>query len=233
MSKLSQINETPIYTTTLPSTGEKVKFRPFLSKEERILLTASESEDVEVMYSSLEAVVRNCLITEVKDLSTFDIEFMFVQLRSKSVGETSEVTIKCSSCGVETMNSVELLTSQIIKSETHTKKIKLADNIVALMRYPTVDDVLAFFKEPTNSKLKEDLGKRCIVTIYHNDDIYNMEEETAEEKNIFFESLRPQQTQMIRDFVDDIPYLQLTHKWTCPHCKSEEVVTLKGIFSFF
>ena len=232
MTKLSQVNETPIYTTTLPSTDEKVKYRPFLSKEERILLTASESEDIEVMYSSLEAVVRNCLITDVKELTTFDIEYLFTQLRSKSVGEKSEVFIKCESCEKETMNSIDLLSAKVIRSND-SKKIKLSDNLIATMRYPSVEDILLLTKSSNNEQLKEDLGKKCILNIYHNEDTYILSEESEDEKTKFFDTLLPQQTKMLRDFIDSIPYIQLTHKWICPHCKHEQKVDLKGIFSFF
>lgn len=233
MQKLSQINEITIYTTTLPSSGVKIKYRPFLSKEERILLTAGESEDVDVMYASLEAVVRNCLLSEVKQLTTFDIEYMFVQLRARSVGESSDVLIKCSSCEKETMNSVDLFSASIVTPEGHSTKIKLSDNIVGVMRYPSIEDVVSLLNSPTNEELKEELARKCILAIYFGEDVYNMEEETEDEKQKFFETFRPDQTQKLKDFIDSMPYLQLTHKWVCPHCKTENIVTLKGIFSFF
>lgn len=233
MQSLSQINQTPIYTTTLPSTKEKVKYRPFLSKEERTLLTAKESDDVETMYSSLEAVVRSCLETKVKNLTTFDIEYLFVLIRAKSVSETSDILIKCSGCGEDTMNVINLETIQVQQQESHSTKLQLTDEIVLKMKYPSVEDVLTLATSGIDENVKTELALKCIEIVYHGENTYNLVDETEEEKTKFFASFRPQQTKILREFIDTIPTAQIVHTWTCPKCNKNNTNVLKGIFSFF
>ena len=232
MSKLSQVNETPIYTTILPSTGETVRYRPFLVAEERSLLTAGESEDSNTMYSSMESVVRNCLQSNVSELTTFDVEFLFVTIRSKSVGEFSEIVVTCDSCGSDTEISINLKTVELVTPENHSKKIELNKNKIVMMKYPTIDQILDINKETDRY---DKLTKLLMHSVYNKDDIYIIEEETDEEVDKFIRTLTSEEYSKIKHFIDTIPYVQIKHSWKCknPDCEKEHNTEFKGIFSFF
>jgi hypothetical protein len=232
MSKLSNINTTPSYVTIQPSTGVKIKFRPFLVKEERALLTASESEDVDTMYTSLEAVVNNCLQSDVKDLTTFDLEYLFIKIRSKSVGETSDVVITCHECSKESIQTINL-DSVEVENMNKSKKIELSDKITVLMQYPTTSELLSIDTRLTAEEAKLNLIKLCTHSVYHEDDIYVLKEEPKEEIDKFFDNLLPDQYHKLKDFVDTIPFTQIKHAWECPTCKHKNNSILKGIYSFF
>lgn len=230
---LSKINETPVYITTLPSTGEKVKYRPFLVKEERALLTANESEDVNTMYASLEAVIRNCLLVNPSKLTTFDVEFLFVQIRSKSVGETSEVSITCEDCKADNITTINLKTVEVETPAGHSKKIKLSDSITAVMQYPTVDQLLDIQGQMDRPSAMLSVVKACIDTVYHDGDTYVIKEESDEEINGFIDTLSPGQYALLKDFVNTIPFTKIEHQWTCSSCGKQHKTILRGLFSFF
>lgn len=230
---LSQINEAPLYFTTIPSTKEKVKYRPFLVKEERMLLTANESESADTMLATLEEVVRNCLVIKPKKLTTFDVEYLFTQIRAKSVSENSDIVITCSEC--DTKNDVELnLTKvEVFTPEGHTKNIKLSDTLAATMIYPNIQELLDIQQSEGREDAMFKIVRACIHSIYHEDMCYIIEEESDDEVNKFIDTLRPEQYQKLKDFVDTIPYARIIHKWKCTKCGAEHETTLKGIFSFF
>lgn len=230
---LSKVNSSPIYTTKLPSTGKVVKFRPFVVKEERALLTAEESEDVNTMFVTLEQVVRNCMMDYSGKLTTFDIEWMFVQIRSKSVGETTEVTIKCKHCEKESSNEVNLKTVQVITPPDHQSKIELGEDHYVTMKYPELNDLLDITSAKTSEEQKAAVVKSCISAVFHQDETYTIAEESEEEINGYIESLRSDQYKKLKRFVDTVPYVSIKHKWECSHCKSVNEIELKGLLSFF
>lgn len=229
---LSNVNETPVYTTTLPSTGAKIKYRPFLVAEERALLTAGESEDAGTMYASMDKVVRNCLQTEVDNLTTFDVEFLFVTIRSKSVGETSDLILTCKKCQKDTTVSINLKTVEVTTPEGHNKKIELSSEKIVLMKYPTVDDMLSV--EESDDKY-DTLIKLSMHSVYYKDEIYVIKEETEEEVDKFVATLMPEEYHKIKQFIDTVPYVHINHSWVCknPECGEHNQTDLKGIFSFF
>lgn len=233
MKKLSQINESPFYVTELPSTGEKVKFRPFLVKEERALLTAAESDDINTMYATLESVVSNCLQSPVKKLTTFDLEYLFVKIRGKSVGEISDITIKCEECGKDIPQSINLETVKIVTEPNHSKKIQFDDNYFIVMQYPSIDEIYDFENTANKEEAKRKLIKICIHSVYNGDDVYLFSEETDEEIEKYLDTLQPSQNKKLQYFIDTIPYVEIDHSWTCPSCKKSNNTRLKGIFSFF
>lgn len=232
---LSKVNDTPTYTATLPSTGEKIKYRPFLVAEERALLTAGESEDSDTMYASLESVVKSCLQTEVNELTVFDVEYLFVIMRSKSVGDTSELNIKCDSCGKDTMTSISLKTVEVVTPENHQKKIVLSPEKIVMMKHPTMEQMLNVKDADNKEELYETLIKECLHSVYYKDDIYIISEEEEKEVDGFLATLFPSEYKQLRDFIDTVPYVRINHSWSCsnPECKSKNKTELKGIFSFF
>lgn len=230
---LSKINDTPFYPITLPSTGERLKFRPFLVKEERALLTANESEDINTMYASLEAVVRNCLVPEPSKLTTFDIEYLFVHIRSKSVGETSDLILMCPECGTENEQQVNLKSVAVFTPPEHSKKIQLSDTIYATMKYPSVDELLDIQQQPDREGAMLHLVKSCIDSIFHGDDVYVIKEESDKEVTGFIDTLNTRQYQLLKQFVETIPYTLIKHSYKCKGCGKDNTVDLRGIFSFF
>lgn len=229
---LSKINETPLYFTTVPSSGEKIKYRPFLVKEERALLTAAESEDADTMYATLESIVRNCIVSSPKTLTTFDLEYLFMQIRSKSVSEYSDVTIKCESCDEESPQSIDIRKVEVI-GLGQSKKIALSDSITVVMKYPSVGDVLDIKNARTKEEAKLLLVRNCIDSVYHNEDVYVISEESDEEVSGFLDTLNSHQYSLLKKFVDEIPTAELTHEWECTLCKHKNKTTLRGLFSFF
>lgn len=232
MARLSQVNETPVYTTTLPSTGGKVKYRPFLVAEERALLTASESEDADTMYSSMEQVVRNCLLSSVEFLTTFDVEFLFITIRSKSVGETSDIQIQCEDCGKSTPVTINLKDVHVVTAKDHNKKIELAPEKIVLMKYPSVEDML----EISDAEDRYDkLLKLTMHSVYYKEDIYVIEEESEEEIEGFIKTLTAAEYNKLKHFIDTIPFVEIKHSWKCSNseCGKQQNTELKGIFAFF
>jgi hypothetical protein len=230
---LSKINDLPVYTTTIPSTKEKAKFRPFLVKEERALLTAAESEDAETMYASLESVVKNCLITDHKRLTTFDLEYLFIQIRTKSVGEFSDLIFNCPSCKEPNEETVDLRKVDVFYHPEHTNKIQLSDTINVKMKYPTIEEVLSIQSAKNAEEAKLLMVKCCIELVSKDDDVYVISEEEDVEILGFIDTLTSSQYGKLKSFVDTIPSTILSHKWKCKHCGAEHTRELKGIFSFF
>lgn len=230
---LSKINETPVYVTNLPSTGEKIKYRPFLVKEERALLTANESEDVNTMFASLEAVVRNCITPSSLRLTTFDIEYLFVQIRSKSVGETSDVIIPCDKCSEDNEVSIDLKSCSVVTPPEHTLKLVLSDSIVLVMKHPSMDELLDIQNAKNDEEAITQTIRSCVDTVVHNDDIYVIKEESNAEVKGFIDNLNHNQYELLKGFVRSIPFTQIKHNWVCKKCEHKNESVLTGIFSFF
>jgi len=230
---LSKINETPVYVTTLPSTGDRIKYRPFLVKEERALLTAHESEDIQTMFASLEAVVRNCITPSNTKLTTFDVEYLFVQIRSKSVGETSDIIIPCKKCEEDNQVTIDLKNCSVVTVPEHKMKLVLSDSIVLAMKHPSIDELLDIQNAKNDDVAITQTIRSCVDTVVHGDDIYVIKEESDAEVKGFIDTLNHKQAEMLKAFVRTIPYTQINHNWVCKACNHKNETELKGIFSFF
>lgn len=230
---LSKINETPVYVTVLPSTGEKIKYRPFLVKEERALLTANESEDIPTMYASLEAVVRSCITPSSTKLTTFDVEYLFVQIRSKSVGETSDIIIPCEKCKEEHQATIDLKSCSVVVPPEHSKTLNLSLSIVLAMKYPSIDELIDIQSAATDDLAITRTIRACVDTVVSGDDVYVIKEESDAEVKGFIDTLNHKQYEMLKEYVRTIPYTSIEHKWVCNKCDHINKTSLKGIFSFF
>lgn len=230
--KLSELNVHPRYPITIPSTGKKTTFRPFLVKEERALLTAQESDDVSTMIATMESVARNCLDAAPVKMTTFDLEYLMTMIRAKSVGEHSELIFTCTSCDdpeAKAKVSVDLTKVQVSKSD-FSNKIKLRDNLTAQLKYPSIEDVIAI----NDAQDKEfELLKRCLDKLFTEDEVFDLTEESDEEINEFVATLTPSQQKQIKYFVDNIPHAFIQIQYKCPVCGKEHGRELKGINSFF
>lgn len=230
----------PIYELELPSTGQEIQYRPFLVKEEKILLIALESEDTKQITTAIKTVIKNCIVTKdikVEHLPTFDIEFLFLNIRGKSVGEEIDVNIICPDDG-ETQVEVKINLDDIKvqKNEEHTNKIKLDDQIMMQMKYPSLDQ---FIKNNFDIGGKNAMDQSfeligsCIDKIYTEDEVWSASDVTKKELTEFLESMNSSQFKNVEKFFETMPKLTHTIKITNPLTKVESEVVLEGLASFF
>jgi len=233
------ILETQSYELTLPSADVKVKYRPFLVKEEKVLLQALESEDQKQIVNALKEIVRACTFgsLNVDDLPTFDLEYIFLQIRAKSVGEVAKLKVLCPD-DKKTYADIEIdLTKvEVQVDDSHTNNIVIDENkkIGMIMKYPTlgsVDPSMDFTKEQTN-KIFQLIGN-SIYQIYEGDKIYNTTDYTKEELNKFIESLSTKAFGDIQNFYNTMPKLIHEVEIENPKTKVKSKVTLQGLTDFF
>ena len=224
---------TPTYTLTVPSTKKKVKYRPFLVKEQKVLIVALENEDSEQILDAITSTIQNCLITKVKvdDLALFDIEYLFLQIRARSIGEELEVKVTCADDG-ETTVDVKFLVNDIKVNfpKGHTNIIKLSDDITVEMKYPDLD----YFAQVNFTGTEPDpyeLMAKCIKRVYVGEDDYSSF--TLEESREWVESLTSSQFDAIQTFFETMPSLRHELKVKNPKTKVENKVVLEGLSDFF
>ena len=231
---------TPTYELELPSTGKTIQYRPFLVKEEKLLVLALESEDTKQITTAIKTVIKSCIKTrgvKVENLPTFDIEYLFLNIRGKSVGEDIDVNIICPDDGKTQVSvNINLDDIQCSKSEEHTNKIKLDDNIMMEMKYPSLDQFIkANFDMKQDNQMEQsfDLIASCIDKLYNEEEVWASEDCTKKEMNDFLEQLNSKQFKEVEKFFESMPKLSHTIKVTNPETKVESDVVLEGLASFF
>ena len=231
---------TPTYELELPSTGKSVNYRPFLVKEEKVLVLALESEDNKQITTAIKTVLKNCVLTKgikVEQLPTFDIEFLFLNIRGKSVGEEIEVNITCPDDG-ETQVPVTIYLDdiEVQKDENHTSKIKLDDSIMMEMKYPSLDQFIKSnfdFTDQNSMDQSFELIAASIDKIYTEEEVWATADCTKKEVKEFLDSMNSSQFKAIESFFETMPKLSHTIKVTNPKTKVESDVVLEGLASFF
>ena len=231
---------TPSYQLELPSTGKPVNYRPFLVKEEKVLVIALESEDTKQITNSIKAVLKSCVLTKgikIETLPTFDIEYLFLNIRGKSVGEDIEVKLLCPDDN-ETYVTVNIPIDEIgiLRNEEHTNQIKLDDSLMMELKYPSLDQFIKSnfdFKETNQMDQSFALIASCIDKIYSEDEVWATADCTKKEVNEFLESMNSSQFKEIEKFFDTMPKLSHTIKVTNPKTGVESDVVLEGLASFF
>jgi hypothetical protein len=234
---------TPTYELVLPSTGKIIKYRPFLVKEEKILILALESQSTKEITNAIKQVLKDCIITKgikVEELPTFDIEYIFLNVRGKSVGESLDLIITCGDDG-ETQVPVTVFIDQIQVEEDpeHKRDIQLDTNLVLRMKYPSLDQFIKtnfdFSAEQSSSNIDRsfDIITSCIDVIFNAEESWSAADSTKKELNDWIETLTPNQFKEIEKFFDTMPRLSHTIKVTNPKTKIESDVTLEGLTSFF
>ena len=224
---------TPIYTLTVPSTKKKVKYRPFLVKEQKILIVALENEDQEQILDAITTTIQNCLQTKVnvKDLALFDIEYLFLQIRARSISEELEVKVTCADDG-ETTVDVKFLVNDIKVNfpKGHTNVIKLSDDITVEMKYPDLEYFAKVNFTGTDPDPYELMAK-CIKRVYVGEEDYSSF--TLEESRGWVESLTSSQFDAIQTFFETMPTLRHVLKVKNPKTKKVNEVVLEGLSDFF
>ena len=231
---------TPTYELELPSTQKPIKYRPFLVKEEKVLVIALESEDTKQISTAIKSVISNCILTrgiKVENLPTFDIEFLFLNIRGKSVGEELEVNIVCPDDG-ETQVTVDIFLDdiQVQKSEDHTNKIQLDENLMMEMKYPSLDQFIKNnfdFNEKNQMDQSFQLIASCIDKVYSEEEAWATADCTKREVNDFLESMNSNQFKEIETFFTTMPKLSHTISVTNPKTKVKSDVVLEGLAAFF
>ena len=231
---------TPTYELELPSTGQSIKYRPFLVKEEKVLVIALESEDNKQITNAIKAVLKSCILTKgvkVESLPTFDIEYLFLNIRGKSVGEELEVNVICPDDGETTVPVIINLDEiEVQKDENHSNKIKIDDSIMMELKYPSLDQFIKNnfdFNDKNAMDQSFELIASCIDKVYTEDEVWATADCTKKEVKEFLESMNSQQFKEIEAFFESMPKLSHTINVTNPNTKVESEVTLEGLASFF
>tara|TARA_Y100000114_G_scaffold68857_1_gene63102 strand:- start:1472 stop:2191 length:720 start_codon:yes stop_codon:yes gene_type:complete len=231
---------TPTYEMVLPSSNKKIKYRPFLVKEEKILIIAMESEDQKQITNALKTVINNCILTrgiKVDKLSTFDIEYLFLNIRGKSVGENVEVVITCPDDNeTQVPVIIPLDEIKIQRDPKHQKDIKLDNDLIMRMRYPSLNEFIKTnfdFSDGVGVEESFDLVISCIDQIYNQEESWTSSDCTKKEMVDFLEQLSSKQFKDIEQFFDTMPKLSHKIKVTNPKTKVENEVLLEGLSSFF
>jgi hypothetical protein len=232
---------TPTYELDLPSTGKKIRYRPFLVREEKILIMALESEDTKQISSAIVQILSDCIATKtvkVSELSTFDIEYLFLNVRAKSVGETVEVNVTCPDDG-ETQVQMEINIDDIKvqKDLNHKDIIKLDDNLSMKLKYPSLEQFVEnnFEVNETDSDVNKSLSMiiSCIDMVYDQEESWSASDCTKKELEDFVEQMNTKQFKEIENFFVTMPKLSHTIKVKNPNTKIESDIVLEGLASFF
>ena len=238
---LPKIN-TPTYELVLPSSGKKIKYRPFLVREEKILIMALETEDQKQITQAVIDILSSCIITKgvkLDKLATFDIEYLFLNVRSKSVGEQIEVNVTCPDDEKTSVPiTIDIDSIKIEKNKNHTNTIKLDDSLSLKLRYPSMEQfVNTNFEsaEESGNEIKTTLDMiiSCIDIIFNEEESWNASESTKKELEEFIDQLNTKQFKMIEDFFATMPKLTHTFKVKNPKTDVESTVKLEGLASFF
>ena len=222
---------TPVYEAILPSTDKVIKFRPFLVKEEKVLLTAMEDGSQTALMNEIKTILKNCVQgnLDVERLPLFDIEYLFLKLRSKSIGEISEIGLKCTDteCGGVNQLSINMDEIEVTKPEGHNRKIMISDDVGVMMSYPVMK---------TSGITEEDgmaIVKDCIEMIFTEEETHERDSFSSKELDEFIDSMDTKQFAKIKEFFDTMPKLQHTINYKCEKCGEDKEITLQGLDSFF
>lgn len=231
-------NDNPVYEMIVPSTKKAVKFRPFLVKEQKNLLIAMESKDSKQILNSMLKCLESCVEgIETKDLATFDVDYMFTQIRAKSAGETSNIMTKCVNCEHDNTVSVDISKIDISADSVSNTVIPITSEISVKMKYPTYEEMM------NNEKIFSDDTKAidvifetiisCMHSIQTEDENILLKDESRDEIENFINSLTNEQLDKINQFVDNMPTLSHEEKYTCEKCGEDGILALRGLQDFF
>ena len=236
---LPKVN-TPTYELVLPSTGKKVKYRPFLVREEKILIMALETEDIKQITQAVVDILTECILTKgikFEDLSTFDIEYLFLNIRAKSVGETVEVNLICPDDNKTSVTvAIDIDSIKVKKNRKHKNIVKLDDNLSLKLKYPSLDQFIGSnFESKDDQSIKSTLKviTSCIDVIYSEEESWVGSDSTEKELEEFIDQLNTKQFQLIEEFFNTMPKLSHPVKVKNPTTGVESTVILEGLAAFF
>lgn len=237
--------DVPTYEVNLISTGKPVRFRPFLVKEQKLFLMASESDDPKESIGVIKQVLKNCIIDEldIDSLPTFDLEWLFIHLRARSVEEIVHLNYKCNNnvkdeegkevkCNGVVEIDVNLLDIEPSKNPNHTNKIKINDNLGVVLKYPTFE-MVEKYENLSEAEVISNILVDCIDYIYDKDQMYYAKDTTREELTEFIDNLQQKDLEKVKVFFDTFPEVKKDVTFECPRCKYKEDIAIKGMQNFF
>jgi len=237
--------DVPIYEVKLISNDKIIRFRPFLVKEQKLFLMASESEDGKETINVIRQVLKNCVLDEINvdTLPTFDLEYIFMNMRARSVDEIVDLQYKCNNtfknekdedvlCTGTVGFKFNLLEIQPTKHEGHTNQIKLTETLGVCLKYPTFEMVKKYEDMDENAVLMHVLVD-CIEYIFDKEQIYYAKDSTKEELEEFIDSMQQKDLEKFKDFFDKMPEIKKDVEFKCPKCEYQENITIKGMQNFF
>ena len=237
---LPKLNDKPKYELTIPSVEQKVRYRPYLVKEEKVLMMALESQDKTSALHAVVDTIESCIDADIdkNSLTLFDIEYMFIMIRSKSVGETTDVNLSCTACNEYTPVKINLdeikLENEI---DAKTKHIQLTSDIAVELKYPTYHEFLnskSVQQDEVSVNMVYDMMASCIAAVIINDEErIEVQGESSEEVESFINSLNNEQFEKISKFVETIPKITMSVNYICESCKQENTKKLEGLSDFF
>lgn len=231
------IQAAPKFTTTLPISQQEVSYRPFLVKEQRNLLLAKESDSQKEIFKALEGIVTSVSdgSVNVKELTTTDIEYLFLQIRTKSVGETASVTFQCveDECDGEIPSKLNLLDVEVVGNYKAEDRVQLTEELFVDLKYPTAQQLIEITDTKDEELQNKKMMRMSMRRIIDSENVYELDEYPDSEIDKFVDSLTVEQFSKITKFYEDVPTLSLTTKTVCPKCKDERVREVKGLQNFF
>jgi hypothetical protein len=238
--------DVPIYETKLISSGKTIRYRPFLVKEQKLFLMAAESEDVKDTISAIKQVINNCVLDDidVDNLSTFDIEYLFIQLRARSINEVVNLAFNCNNkiknekdeekiCGNLVKYDLNLLEIEPTKNDKHTDKIQLTDKLGVVLKYPTFSAVNKLDVNSDDMEQILDVIINCIDYIYDDEQVYYAKDSTKKELLEFVENMKQTDLEKVQDFFNTLPKIKKDLHFKCDKCGYEEDIIVEGIQNFF
>ena len=237
--------DVPIYSVNLISTGKPIRFRPFLVKEQKLFLMAAESADGNEMISTIRQVLKNCVLDEIDidSLPTFDLEFLFMHLRARSVEEVVELNYKCNNrvkdeegqektCSGVVNLKVNILEIEPTKNPKHEKKIQINNDLGIVFKYPTFE-MFQKYEKMSESEVMINILVDCIDYIFDKEQVYYAKDTSRKELEEFVDNLQQKDLEKFKDFFDTMPEIKKDFHFKCPKCAYEEEITIKGMQSFF
>ena len=233
------IATTPLYKLTIPSTGKTVSYRPFLVKEEKALMIAQQSEDADTMIRTLKSVIESCIQDQIKasDLAIFDIEYIFTQLRAKSVGEIVELILKCDTCEDDKASvqyDIDLTKLKVNIPKEHNKTIPLFGDVGVVMKYPSLDMLKKLENlDGSDTEAIFQIIQSCIDCIYDSQQMYSAKDHKPEEIRQFIDNLTQEQFLKLQAFFETMPKLEEKVNYKCPMCGKDHEKYVRGLEAFF
>jgi hypothetical protein len=226
------ILQTPTYELTLPSTNKKVKYRPFLVREYKILLTSIEADATEIARIVTE-LIDNCTFNklDISKLAHFDIEYLFLNIRARSISETADIVINCE-CGAKIEHTMDITNLEIVKEKDLSNKVMLTEETGVVLRYPRFEEMLDIYDNVNTMKIV-DLVTNCIDAVFTKDDYFDSTSYTSEELSSFVNTFTKKQFDRLEEFFRKIPKIVQHIEKECPSCKKINKVDIEGIQNFF
>ena len=237
--------DVPIYSVNLISTGKPIRFRPFLVKEQKLFLMTAESADGNEMISTIRQVLKNCVLDEIDidSLPTFDLEFLFMHLRARSVEEVVELNYKCNNrvkdeegqektCSGVVNLKVNILEIEPTKNPKHEKKIQINNDLGIVFKYPTFE-MFQKYEKMSESEVMINILVDCIDYIFDKEQVYYAKDTPKKELEDFVDNLQQKDLEKFKEFFDTMPEIKKDFHFKCPKCAYEEEITIKGMQSFF